>query len=249
MTVSHPRPRSRLWLWIVLGGVLLLGGCGGGEAARVDPADLAERFLPTTRTADYPPDSLRAISVRETDDGPQIELSRNYASLHRDWSSAYLNVGTGRSRARDRRSYATFWSRELSLAELQVEMGVSSLSAARARDFIQQREQEYRKGLQFDVYWFESEGNSLLTGPGAQVVLKIDDDTYRPTTEEHGPLREAFLLSTDASGLYRKNIFVFPRTVDGTDVLSGATSMTLIVRRVERTGGRIQFAWKWPPAD
>ena len=67
------------------------------------------------------------------------------------------------------------------------------------------------------------------------------------TTEDHGPLREAVLLSTDASGLYQKNTFVFPRVVDGPDVLAGATSMALIVRRVDRTGGRIQFAWTWPP--
>jgi hypothetical protein len=130
-----------------------------------------------------------------------------------------------------------------------VQLGVSGLSASRARDLFQKQEQEYRRGLQFDLYWFESEGNSLLTGPGTRVQLTINGTTYQPTTEDHGPLREAFLMDTDAPGLYRKNIFVFPRTVDGADVLAGATKMTLRIRQTGGEGGRVQFAWKWPLVD
>lgn len=249
MTVFRRCSCSFLWYWVLLGSGLVLVGCGGGSSTRISPSDLADRFLPTTRQVDYPPDSLGSLSVTETDDGPRMELARSYTALYRAWSSTYLNVGTGASRPRDQRSYATFWSRELSLAQLQAEMGVSTLSAPRARDLIEKQEQEYRKGLQFDVYWFESEGNSLLTGPSARVELKVGNTTYRPVTEDHGPLREASLITSSAAALYRKNIFVFPRTVDGTDVLAGATTMKLLVRRPERTGGRIQFAWEWPPAD
>lgn len=231
----------------LLGGLLLLGGCSGGSTYSLDPGTLAQRFLPTTRQVDYHPDSLRALSIQETERRYQLVLDESYESLHRRWSGTYQDLGPGRSRSG--RSYATFWSLELSLASLQPEMGLASLSKEQARKAIEERRQEYQDLIQFDVYWFEAEGNSILAGPGARVQLRINgEDTYRPSREKHGPLREAFLPGETRTALYRRNTFYFSRVVDGTDILDEANRLELIVNQ---TGGasRVRFNWTWADAD
>jgi hypothetical protein len=199
--------------------------------------------LPTAREVDHHPDSLRGLSVQETERRYQLAVEETYESLHRKWSCTYRDLGPGRSRSG--RSYATFWSLELSLASLQPEMGLSSLSKEQARKAIDERRQEYQDLLQFDVYWFESEGNSILAGPGARVQLRIDgEEAYRPSREKHSPLREAFLPGETQTALYRRNTFYFQRVVDGTDILSEANRLELIV---DQTGGgsRVRFTWAW----
>jgi hypothetical protein len=226
----------------VLVGGLLLSGCAGGGAYTVDVSDIADRYLPTTREVDYPPDSLGALSIEATDNRYQIELTEDYRTLHRRWSSSYQNLGAGRSRRT--RSYATFWSKELSLASLEAETGLSSISRERAEKLLEERRREYRSTLQFEVYWFESEGSSLLAGPGSRVELEVGEETYRPVREDHGPLREAFLAG-GGQALYRRNTFHFSRVVDSTDILRGADGMTLTVNRPGALS-RIRFAWEWP---
>ena len=227
----------------LLGGLLLLGGCSGGSTYSLDPGTLAQRFFLSTRQVDYHPDSLRALSIQETERRYQLVLDESYESLHRKWSGTYQDLGPGRSR--NGRSYATFWSLELSLASLQPEMGLASLSKEQARKAIEERRQEYQDLLQFDVYWFEAEGNSILAGPGARVQLRINgEDTYRPSREKHGPLREAFLPGETRTALYRRNTFYFSRVVDSTDILDEANRLELII---DQTGGasRVRFNWTW----
>jgi len=233
---------AALLVAVVLVGGLLLPGCAGGNAYTVDVSDIADRYLPTTREVDYHPDSLGALSLKETEDRYEIELTESYPTLHRRWSSSYQNLGAGRSRRT--RSYATFWSKELSLGSLESETAFSSLSRDRAEKILKERRQEYRTTLQFEIYWFESEGRSIVTGPGNRVVLEIGEETYRPVEESHGPLREAF-LSGGGQALYRRNTIHFPRIVDSTDVLEGADEMTLTLNR-SGSSGRVRFSWEWP---
>jgi hypothetical protein len=224
--------------------VFVLGGCGGGGSTySYDSGDLAQRFLPTERKIDHHPDSLGALSITQKENGRyQFELERDYESLHRKWSCTYQSMGAGRSRTG--RSYATFWSRELSVTALQPEVGLTSLSEKQAEKTLRERRHEYRTTIQIDVFWFEREGNSLLAGPGGRVELHINGNRYQPSKESNGPLREAFIAERTQVALYRRNTFHFPRIVDSTDVLKDAQRMEL---HIDRAGSsiRVQFAWSW----
>jgi len=247
MTDSRPHtPLSGPSLGLVVL-ALFIGGCGGGSTYSFDPGTIAQRFLPTTRQVDHHPDSLRALSIQEEERRFRFVLDGTYESLHRKWSSTYQDLGAGRSRRG--RSYATFWSHELSLASLQPEVGFTSLSKERAQKALQERRQEYQETLQFEVYWFEMEGNSLLAGPSARVQLRVDEeDTYQPSRETHSPLREAFLPGDTRTALYRRNTFYFPRVVDGTDILEEAQTLELVVSRPGRAS-RARFTWTWEDAS
>lgn len=226
---------------------LVLGGCGGGSTYSYEQGTLAEQFLPTERTVEHHPDSLSALSIEKREGRLQFKLEKDYESLHRKWSCTYQNMGTGRSRRG--RSYATLWSLELSLASLQPEFGVTSLSEEQAQRRIQGRRQEYKSTLQIDVFWFEREGNSLLAGPGTRIELDVDGERYQPIRETHGPLREVFIQDRTGRGVYRRNTFYFSRVSDdSTDILKDAQRVEL---RVDPTGAgsRVRFGWDWEDAS
>lgn len=219
----------------------IIGGCGGGSTYSYDEGGLAQQFLPTERTVAHHPDSLEALTVSEREDTYQFELENDYEALHRKWSSTYQEFGTGRSQ--NGRSYATLWSLELSLASLQPEVGITSLTRDRAQKRLRARRQEYRNTIQVEVYWFEAEGDSRLAGPGTRVRLRVGGEKYRPSNEDAGPLREGFLPDRGQTALYRRNTFYFSRIVDGRDILRGAEGVEL---QVDRGGGsRVRFAWSW----
>lgn len=223
---------------------VLLAGCGGGGTYTLNEGTLAQRFLPPTRSVNHHPDSLEALTVTtEEDSTVSFELENDYEALWRKWSCTFLNLGAGPNRRG--RSYATLWSLELSLASLQPEMGIQGLTGGRAHQLLAERRKEYRETLQIDVFWFESDGNSALAGPGARVTLQVDGEEYRPSTEDYGPLREAFLQN--GTGLYRRNTFHFNRMVDGQDILNDVDQVELIVRQTG-SGNRVQFQWTWDAA-
>lgn len=222
-------------------GALVVSGCGGGSAYSLEEGNIAQRFLPTERSVAYPPDSLGALTITKDEGTYQFEFENDYEELHRKWSCTYQELGTGRSQRG--KSYATFWSLELSLAALQPEVGLTTLSEEQAQETLQKRRQAYNSTVQVDVYWFESEGESHLTGPGTRVELQVGGETYQPSKEDHGPLREAFATGAQAS-IYRRNTFYFPRIVDGTDILKDVTGVKLTVERPGRAG-RARFAWSW----
>jgi len=222
---------------------LLLMGCGGGSLYSLDVGEVAERFVPTERNVSHHPDTLKALSITEEDRKIQYQVERDYQSLIEKWSSRFQNVGAGRSPRRSR-TYATFWSLELSLVSLQPETGILSLRKEKARELIKKRRKEYFNTIQIDVYWFVGRGrNGVIAGPGARTELHVRDSLYRPVRTDHGPLREAF-VSGGGTVLYRRNSLYFPRTVDGTDILENASEVELEVRRTGR-GSTEQFAWKW----
>lgn len=235
--------RRPLGLLIVLLPPLLIAGCGGGDTYSVNEGQIAQRFLPTERSVNHHPDSLRSLTITEDERKVQYQLKRDYQSLTKKWSCRFQNVGTGRS-VRSR-TYATFWSLELSLASLQPEMGVQSLRKEKARDLIEKRRKGYYDTIQIDVYWFvERRGQSgIISGPNARTELRVGDKTYRPLRTDHSPLREAF-VSGGNTVLYRRNTLHFPRTVDGTDILENASGMQLDVRRAGARSEE-QFAWRW----
>lgn len=227
-------------LLLVLG--FLIGGCGSSsESFNVDEGDIADRYLPTTQRLDHHPDSVMALTITEEDDQLKYESDRSYEALWRKWSSTYQTVGTGRTRQQPL-SYATFWGLELSLASLRTE-GAFSLTKDRARDLVRERRKQYQTTIQIDVVWFSSEGSTDLTGPSARVRLVAGDEQYQPTKENRSPLREAF-LDGGRTDVYRRNIFYFPRIVDGDDILSGVDEITLDIRQINARD-RVQFRWEW----
>lgn len=222
---------------------LFVVGCGGGDFYSVDEGQVAQRFLPAEQSVGHHPDSLRALTITEEEGKIQYQVGQDYQSLTEKWSSSFRRVGTGRSSRS--RTYATFWSLELSLMSLQPEMGVLSLRKEKARELIDRRRQKYAERIHIDVYWFvERRGeNGVITGPGARTELRVRDSTYRPVQADHGPLREAF-IGAGETVLYRRNSLYFPRTVDGTDVLKNASEVELEIRRTG-SSARERFAWKW----
>lgn len=240
-----PSSASRLSVGLVA--VLLLPlfvtACGGGDTYSVNEGQIAQRFLPTERSVDHHPDSLRALTITEDEGKVQYQLQQSYQSLIEKWSCRFQNVGAGRN-VRSR-TYASFWSLELSLASLQPEMGIQSLQKEKARELIEKRRKGYFDTIQIDVHWFvERRGESgIISGPSARTELIIGENTYRPLRTDHGPLREAY-VSGGSTILYRRNTLHFPRTVDGTDILKDASGMQLEVRRTGASS-KEQFGWRW----
>ena len=238
-----PSPRSSLrWLVGSCLAAMVLVGCGGGNTYSVDEGRISQRFLPAERTVDHHPDSLKALTISEADSKLQFQVERDFESLTEKWSSSIQSVGTGRSLRS--RTYATFWSLELSLMSLQPEMGVLSLRKEQARELLNERRKEYAETIHIDVYWFVGRGrDGIITGPSARTELRVGGDTYRPIQSDHGPLREAFVAGGETV-LYRRNSLYFPRRVEGTDILAEASRIKLRVRRTGG-GGRQEFAWRW----
>lgn len=230
---------------MLLPAVLL--ACGGGNSYSVDEGRLAQRYLPTERTVNYHPDSLEALVIGEEEGKISFELENGYASLVEKWSCSFQSVGAGRTFRS--RTYATLWSLELSLASLQPEMGILSLRKERARQLIRDRRKEYFDALEIDVYWFlpGGRGDGIISGPGARTQLHVGDSTYTATRSAHGPIQEAF-ISGGTTALYRRNTFYFPRTVNGRDVLKGASEIQLEVREVGSATSE-RFTWRWDGAQ
>jgi len=219
----------------------LVGACGGGDLYSVDEGQVAQRFLPSERTVHHP-DSLRALTITEEDNKLQYQLDQGYQSLIEKWSSSFRSVGTGQSP--QSRTFATFQSLELAFVGLQPEMGILGLRKEQAQDLIDERRKKYADQIRIDVYWFAGRTmDGIITGPSARTELEVGDRTLRPVRSDHGPLREAYVTGGEIA-LYRQNTLIFPRVVEGTDVLENAERVRLAVRR---TGSSSQkaFMWQW----
>lgn len=240
MTSSRAVRRSLLFL--VVGAASLLWGCSGGETYSVRPGNLGHRYLPSKRSVSHSPDSLVDVSIEEEEEHVTVDLKRGYESLHRKWSCTYESLSAGRSRPG--RSYATFWSLELSLASLQPEVGLNTLSREQAKKALEDRRGQYRSTIEIDVYWFAGEGETILTGPGSRAELRVNGERYRPASEGHGPLREAFLPGSGSTALYRRNTFHFKRNVQKKDILADADEMNLVINR-PGSASRVRFVWSW----
>lgn len=218
-------------------------GCGGtNKLAPPDVTSIAERTLPGTRYTDAHPDSLRSLSITEESDHVRFDLAESYQRMHENWSSKF-QFSSPRRNPTQPLTYATLWSKDLSLTALEVEERVSTLPKEKALARIEKAKEEYQKTLQIDVYWFTGPNGTPITGPGARVRLQDGQgNSYQPTREKDGPLRDAAILGR-FSILYRRNIFYFDRMRKGRDILEGVDELRL---SVSPTGGpNVEFNWSW----
>lgn len=242
-----PSPRSPLIVTIAAVLLCTLAGCGGSNPYALEVGELADRFMPTVREVDSHPDSLQHLSIEETNDKLTFNLQRDYQDLHQYWSSRFELSGTGRN-VQQPMGYATMWSKELSLAALQADQGVTGLDKDRASKIIEREKQDYQKRLQIDVYWFSEPGETSIFGSGTQVQLRDDQgNIYRPVTKDRSPVRNAYLGAGERA-LYRRNTLVFERVVDGRDVLNAVQKLTLRLRPPNATTN-VHFEWTWEESN
>lgn len=241
------RTRALFMLVIALiAAVVVAGGCQStGTSYRVLPESIADQFLPRERIAQAHPDSMRLLTITERDDKIAFEMEQSYQHLHRLWSSTFNVVSTGRSPTRPL-TYATLWSQELSLASLEAREGITTLTKEAAREQIAKEREIYRTTVQVDLYWFSRSGQTPPTLLRSNVRLHTigsEEERYHPQEIRHLPVRDA-VLSSGASVLYRRTIFVFNRVVDERDILAGTNGLQL--RILTPGSSRLQFAWSWP---
>jgi hypothetical protein len=255
MHPAPPRLAPRLAVALVACGVLGLAACSGGSAYRLEPEDVARFQLPAVRSAPYPPDSLARVTLVEKSDRFELTLDGGYRDLHRLWSATWRSLGgIDRGAQEQLRTFATLWSYDLSLAALKPE-GLISLSKDATQKALRERRAEFERTIQIDVYRFAGSPsggiNSLsLVGANAQVELRDGEGrTYQPTDETREIVEQAF-ASGGRTIPYQRNIFVFPRVVDGRDILATSDELRLVVRA--QTGsafGGYSFTWTWPAGD
>lgn len=230
-----------LILLLVLVGAL--GGCSGSNPYQLEVGELADRFIPSVREVDAHPDSVQNLSIVETDDKVRVDLRRDYQSLHQYWSSSF-ELTRVRPTIQQPMSYATLWSKEVSLAALQAEQGVTTLSKNQALEKIKQQKRRYHQHLRIVVYWFTAPGETSISGPGTQVELRDDlGNTYHPARTDHGPLREAYVGAGERV-LYRRNVLSFKRVENGDDILEGVQRLSLRLRPPNAVSN-VQFEWTW----
>ncbi len=236
----------------VAAGLALAAGCGGGSAYTAESTSIARSFLPAERELAHHPDTLAHLSIGQEDGHVVFEMDESYRGLIRRWSSTWQSTrGRGRAQRSYYHSYATLWSKELSLASLQPERGVQSLSLDLAERLIDERLENYRQTLQIDVYRYlrspytSGDLSSLrLTGPGRDVYLEDDrGNTYPPQRIEAGRLEQAYLPGGGAA-LYERNVILFPRRVEGRDILEGIRWLRLVVREAATID--YYFTWIFP---
>lgn len=221
----------------------LLASCGGSRFS-MDVTEVALGRLSTTSRVDAHPDSLQHVRIVRTDSTAAIRLDRDYEDLVAHWSSAHRTPTSGVT-ARKPRSFATLWSLELSLASLQAEMSVSTLSKNRALKIIAARRANHVQELQVDLVWFTELDEAFLDRPGTRIELRdAQGRTHRPERHERGPLRDV-RYSGDETALYQRHRFYFRRTVAGRDILAGTDALRLDVVSPK---GRVNFEWTWGDA-
>lgn len=244
---------SLIGLFLAL--LLLISGCGGFY---VTDGEGATRGIHTTaRVINHHPDSLGALAIREVENEIRLDLDRDFSSLMDKWSTPLQsgnpvqarsqgtpplqNEGASHRGRQTRNTYATFWSLELSLASLEQEPGISSLSKQEAQELIEEGRERYVDTIRVDVYLFGD--HAINTGPRSRVILQIADSTYQPTEEDLGQLRTT-MTDRGSRVRYRRNTYSFPRVVDNSDLLEDADRMSLEVSG-PGISERLSFVWRW----
>lgn len=230
---------------------LLVVGCAGPEAMyTADQKNIAEGYLPRMRAVPHHPDSLRDVTLVEKDNQIELQLSSSYEQMLRNWSSTWQQVqGRTPTGSRSYRSFATLWSRDLSVASLEAEAGISSLTKEVALRHLREREAQHDSTLQIDVYRYQSSpagrgdlSETRLGVPGRRIQLRDDaGNRYRPLRVESTPVREVFFNS--GTVLVRRNTVFFDRVVEGKDILNNVETLRLWVQ--ESFGDDYYFSWSF----
>ncbi len=229
--------------------LFLIAGCVG-TGASVSPGQLGARYLPPVRELPHHPDSLVHLSIEEKDNRLEFKFERPYGEMLRTWSASWQGVGSGAREVPGSlfRSYATFWSREMSLAALIPGRGIEGLSEDLARQILSDRQQEYEDVVQIDVYRFATSpytpnafSGVQLEGPGARITLRdAAGHEYRPIRVESQVPVEAFQATRRV--LYARNLIYFDRVVEGRDILEDVERLELVIEEIP---GNTSYAFTW----
>ena len=226
--------------------VLVVTGCQSTSSSHtLYPESIADQYLPRDRQVEAPPDSMRSLTIVERDDKLVFEMEQSYQRMHQSWSSTFDLLSAGRRPARPL-TYATLWSKELSLAALDAREGVSTLTKDAARDRIEAERKAHNETIQIDLYWFTGPRQSPPSLLRANAQLRTRNgatENHRPREVRNLPIRDA-VLNTGESVLYRRIILVFDRVVDDRDILVDTNGLQLRITPGGTT--RLQFAWSWP---
>lgn len=257
MSWSHCLASSELALdrtsgFVVAAAVLIFtAGCGGGNRYAVDKGRISTRTYSTEKSVPHP-DSLNDVFIakrRSGEDRDSIGLKKgvDLQSLMEKWSSA-----AGPPQYYGRQShFATLYSKELALAQMarraeatsSPDSGAASRRTAASSDStsaIEDQIESYRKSICIDVYLFASAGTPFIDAPSTVIKLRVGDRVLYPTEQEYGPLRLTYLPRGETT--YRRLTLVFPRIVEGTDVLRRSS-------RIDLESYKTQFSWTWKKGD
>lgn len=239
------------FVWTVggfLGLALILGGCSRGTY-EASPGSVAQSYLPADREIEYHPDSLRHVEIVEEENAYRLELAQGYESLWRDWSvrRSGSTISARRDDRRDHRWFATLWSRDLSIASLQREIGLSELSKDQARERLEERQSEYDNVLQIDVYTYADASHPVetrLDRPTQEIVLRDGEgNEYTPKRMEMTVPSETY--HPDRQVVYRRNTLFFERRVNDRDLLDDVRELRLTVRQSGSSARDFHFRWSF----
>ena len=208
---------------------LFLGGCAGSAGTNFRNYD-GTRTLPTTRTI-LSPDSLHFVELVLSTDSVNVALAGSYAALMREWSAQVQSNGPFRPSPFN--TFATLQSKELTLARLEREERISSLSAERARKRVEEVLEKYSETIVFRIHLFiGADRVSTPYSPLQQRVvatLHVDGDrTYESVRTEKSSVE---FENRGGSGVYRFPILAyFDRHVNGRDLLTDSEKWTLSIR-------------------
>lgn len=226
--------------------VLFTGGCGGTSHSTFDPYD-GTRTLPTTQSIPHP-DSLRDVTLVSQPDSVQITLDRPYSALMKKWS-AQVRSDQDAFRPAPFSTFTTLRSRELALATLERNEGISSLSVQRARKRLQEAHEAYEETLVFQTQLFVAADR--ISGPYSPLrqrvvaTLRVDGEhTYESTDMEKS---EVQFSNRGNGGAYQFTITsYFDRKPDGRDLLSDSERLTLSMRPFT---GLTDLGFEWRRED
>lgn len=230
--MSSPLLRSRAlrFTGFMCALAVFLGGCGGTSHSTFDPYD-GTRTLPTTQSIPHP-DSLRDVTLVSEPDSVQITLHRSYSALMQKWS-AQVRSDRDAFRPAPFSTFTTLRSRELTLASLERNERISSLSVKRARKRLQEAREGYNETLVFQTQLFVDANR--ISGPYSLLrqrvvaTLRVDGEhTYKSTRTEKSDMQ---FSNRGQGGAYQFTITsYFDRKPDGRDLLSESERLTLSIR-------------------
>lgn len=240
--------------------LVLTTGCGGGSQYAADEqyatneGRVAVRTHATMKSVHHP-DSLEDVfvassrSAKSQDgigsrDSIGFRTGADLQSLLEKWSSA---AGPQQYYKRDFH-FATLYSKELALARMAEKKralpndGTSSSGAKTSSDSttaVSDQIRSYREHICIHVYLFDFTRNPFANDPSKSIKLRVGDRTLY--TEQKRSAR-GFAYLPDGQATYQRLTLVFPRIVEGTDVLERNS-----VIRLDLPG--MEFSWGWEKAE
>jgi hypothetical protein len=222
---------------------LALSGCGMlGGADRHDRtvSDYYNQYLPTVRQIHHP-DTVRA------DDDTSFRQLIDAWSVNHTVRTGRRDFGPG-----NYSSFATLWSRELSIRSAEIGLGLGDVTAdVRSRALDQQMER-YDEVLAFEVHLFVpvrqgyTTTDTQLRASGMHIVLQDDrGNEYRPIRVDSDAPEEFQVLPSERPVYHRINRLYFERRPDDIDILENVESLRLVVRTAGTRTDEIWFTWRF----